>query len=289
MQGFINNAIESWIFIGPYLLAFFIIFSTLAYFMPCNKGQPLLHKGTIADLLYGLVIPLFSRYVNVIFLSLGFAIFFYGTPQDQLQDYVNNGHGPVRELPLWLQAAVVFLLSDILLYWTHRFFHTPRMWRWHAIHHSAKIVDWLTSYRFHPVNVWLSFTLVDTSMLLLGFSPAAIGVMGLFNMSYSFMVHANLNWTFGPFRYLIASPVFHRWHHTTQKEGLDKNFAPTFPLLDIMFGTFYMPEGKLPETYGVLGAEIPESFIGQLIWPFRKENQPKKRPGIKPKPEARIP
>ena len=67
--------------------------------------------------------------------------------------------------------------------------------------------------------------------------------------------------------------------------GKDMNPIVRNPFLE----TFYMPEGKLPKTYGVLGAEIPESFIGQLIWPFRKENQPKKRPGIKPKPEARIP
>ncbi len=110
-------------------------------------------------------------------------------------------------------------------------------------------------------------------MLLLGFSIASIAVLSLFNTIYSFMVHANLNWTFGPFRYLFASPVFHRWHHTTQKEGLDKNFAPTFPFLDVMFGTFYMPKGKLPEHYGIDGVDMSESFIKQLIWPFTQSNK----------------
>lgn len=278
MYEYVYNTLKSWEQLAFYLAGFFVLFSTLAYYMPCNKNQPVFHNGMVDDLLYGLLLPLVSQFVNIVFLALGFGIFFYNVPQEQLQDYVNNGHGYLRDLPLWLQASMVFMLSDILLYWTHRFFHTPTMWRWHAIHHSPKIVDWLTSYRFHPVNVWLSFTLVNVVMLLLGFSPASIAVMSGFNMAFSFMVHANLNWTFGPFRYVIASPVFHRWHHTTQKEGLDKNFAPTFPLLDIMFGTFYMPEGKLPETFGINGTEMPESFLRQLVWPFKKENQPKKGP-----------
>ena len=110
-------------------------------------------------------------------------------------------------------------------------------------------------------------------MLFLGFSPESVSVMATFNLIYSAMVHANLNWTFGPFKYLFASPVFHRWHHTSQIEGMDKNFAPTFPLLDIVFGTFYMPEGRLPESYGVPGSDIPEGFWGQMAWPFRQGNK----------------
>ena len=90
-------------------------------------------------------------------------------------------------------------------------------------------------------------------------------------MVYSAMVHANLNWTFGPFKYIFASPVFHRWHHTSLAEGRDKNFAPTFPLLDIVFGTFYMPENRLPEQYGVSGSKIPDGFISQMIWPFKNK------------------
>ena len=143
------------------------------------------------------------------------------------------------------------------------------MWKYHAIHHSSKHVEWHSTYRFHPVNIWLSFTLVDAVMVLLGLSMESIALFSTFNLLYSAMVHANLKWTFGPFKYVFASPVFHRWHHTMQEEVMDKNFAPTFPLLDIMFGTFYMPEGRVPEHFGVAGSDIPESFLGQMIWPFK--------------------
>jgi WD40 repeat protein len=64
--------------------------------------------------------------------------------------------------------------------------------------------------------------------------------------------------------------VFHRWHHTQQEEGLDKNFASTFPFLDVIFGTFYMPAGKLPEQFGNGDPDFPEGFWGQFLHPFRK-------------------
>jgi sterol desaturase/sphingolipid hydroxylase (fatty acid hydroxylase superfamily) len=101
----------------------------------------------------------------------------------------------------------------------------------------------------------------------MGFSPLVFVILGPINVLFSSLVHANLNWTYGPFRYVIASPVFHRWHHTSQEEGRDKNFAPTFPFLDVIFGTFYMPKGKLPETFGV-DDPVPDDFIGQLKYPF---------------------
>jgi sterol desaturase/sphingolipid hydroxylase (fatty acid hydroxylase superfamily) len=83
-------------------------------------------------------------------------------------------------------------------------------------------------------------------------------------------VHANLKWTLGPFRYVIAGPVFHRWHHTRAEQGGEKNFASTFPALDLIFGTFYMPKQTLPEAYGVADKAFPPGFGAQMIYPFRQ-------------------
>jgi sterol desaturase/sphingolipid hydroxylase (fatty acid hydroxylase superfamily) len=62
--------------------------------------------------------------------------------------------------------------------------------------------------------------------------------------------------------------VFHRWHHTAADRGGEKNFAATFPILDVIFGTFYMPAGQLPDNYGIGEREFPVSFPGQLVHPF---------------------
>ena len=69
---------------------------------------------------------------------------------------------------------------------------------------------------------------------------------------------------------MLATPVFHRWHHTALEEGGNTNFAGTFPLWDLLFGTFLMPAGKLPETYGKDEPAIPGEIAGQLAYPFRQ-------------------
>lgn len=271
MSEILTNILDSSLVMLAWLAGFFVSFAILERFMPCNPGQRHISRNLLTDTIYTLIVPILSRFVSIIYISFGLTVFFHGQSIDEAYAYLQHGYGPFSALPIWAQAAIVFLLSDIMLYWTHRLFHQQKMWRFHAIHHSSTPVSWHSTYRFHPVNIWLSFTLVDTLMLFLGFSPESVSLMATFNLIYSAMVHANLNWTFGPFKYLFASPVFHRWHHTSQIEGMDKNFAPTFPLLDIMFGTFYMPEGRLPESYGVPGSDIPESFIGQMIWPFKQK------------------
>jgi sterol desaturase/sphingolipid hydroxylase (fatty acid hydroxylase superfamily) len=107
-----------------------------------------------------------------------------------------------------------------------------------------------------------------------------------FNVFYSALVHANLNWTYGPLRFVFASPVFHRWHHTTQAEGLDKNFASTFPVLDVLFGTFYMPPGRLPEKFGCGDPEFPEDLLGQFFYPFAlKRSSPPEKSGAEEQPK----
>ena len=98
--------------------------------------------------------------------------------------------------------------------------------------------------------------------------PTCWSFLGPFTIAHSAFVHANLDWTLGPFKYVIATPVFHRWHHTAAERGGEKNFAATFPVLDLMFGTFYMPAGEKPDRYGIADREFPTSFGAQLLRPF---------------------
>ncbi len=179
--------------------------------------------------------------------------------------FFEHGHGALSRLPFWVQLAIYLVGTEFCLYWIHRTFHGKALWRYHAVHHASKDVEWISAARFHPVNLLLGTVLVDVGALLAGITPDIFLIMGPFNTITSAFVHANLDWTLGPFKYVIAGPVFHRWHHTL--EHGDKNFAGTFSLFDVMFGTFYMPEGALPQNYGIEGEEMPESFGEQMLYP----------------------
>jgi len=83
-------------------------------------------------------------------------------------------------------------------------------------------------------------------------------------------LHANVSWTFGPLGHVLASPAFHRRHHTKETAAIDKNFAGLLPVWDLLFGTFYLPKDRRPTEFGVHDDGVPDSFWGQLVYPFRK-------------------
>jgi sterol desaturase/sphingolipid hydroxylase (fatty acid hydroxylase superfamily) len=186
------------------------------------------------------------------------------------KEAIAAGFGPLVQLPLWLQAILILVVGDFIGYWSHRWFHSRRLWKFHAIHHSSTELDWLSSVRLHPVNEVGSRILQAIPFVLLGFSPKAVAAYVPFLTFYAILIHANVSWGFGPLRYVIATPLFHRWHHTSEDEALDKNFAGLLPLWDILFGTLYLPEGKRPTHFGTHDHSVPESFLGQLAYPFRK-------------------
>jgi WD40 repeat protein/sterol desaturase/sphingolipid hydroxylase (fatty acid hydroxylase superfamily) len=261
----------SWLNTLGWLAGLALAFGVMARLMPCNPGmywwKDLRAVGT--DFMYWFVVPLFLRVGRTLMLIAGVVLLFGGRAPQFL---------PVQDRPLWQQCLAILLIQDVMLYGIHRAFHSRPAWKFHAIHHSPTVLDWMSTSRTHPVNHLLEFALADVVVLLMGFAPAALVALVPFNMIYSAMVHANLNWTFGPLRYVFASPVFHRWHHTTREEGLDKNFASTFSFLDLIFGTFHMPPGRLPEQFGTGDPDFPEDFWGQFVHPFRKKNPQPSRP-----------
>jgi sterol desaturase/sphingolipid hydroxylase (fatty acid hydroxylase superfamily) len=236
----------------------------------CNPGRTWWRNpGLFTDACYFLVFRFIAPYMRVALLITGAVLLTGSTTREDISDYLEYGSGPLSDLPFWGQLPIYVVGSDFMLYWTHRIFHRRTLWRYHAIHHSAKDVDWTTAYRFHPVNLLFGSLLVGAIMLFVGISPTVALFMVPFDTATAYFVHANLNWTLGPLRYVVATPIFHRWHHTSPSEGGNANFAPLFPLWDILFGTFYMPEGKVPAHYGVDDPMFPQGFLSQLTYPFK--------------------
>jgi sterol desaturase/sphingolipid hydroxylase (fatty acid hydroxylase superfamily) len=176
-------------------------------------------------------------------------------------------------LPLWGRMTAAMVVGEIGFYWGHRWSHEiPLLWRFHAIHHSARHINFLVNTRAHPVD--LVFTRLCGLLLLqacglasaVGGHPTLVPALVLFIGSlWSFFIHANVRWRLGPFEELIASPAFHHWHHTLDDHN-DHNFAPMLPFMDRLFGTFYLPK-IWPSAYGI-NTPMPEALIDQLLEPF---------------------
>ena len=247
------------------------VFTALSYFWACNPGYVWWRKRELlTDLMYWFFVPLITRMVRISLLIFGAGVLFNMHTPEELIAFYDHGHCPLSQLPFTAQLVLFMVVSDFLLYWNHRFFHGPTMWKYHAIHHSSEDVDWISAARFHPVNLFIGTVAVDVILLLAGISPDVMVWLGPFTIFHSAFVHANLNWTLGPFKYVIATPVFHRWHHTSLEQGGNTNFAGTFPIWDLLFGTFRMPKGKLPVTYGADDPVMPQGFPEQMAYPFRQ-------------------
>ncbi len=170
--------------------------------------------------------------------------------------------------PLWLQLICLPIAADLGFYVAHRLFHTvPWLWQFHAVHHSVEEMDWLAASRIHFVDLALTKTVSLLPVSMLGFGVEALSIHGLIYLGQTYVEHANVRLTLGPLRWLIAGPEFHHWHHANVREAYDKNFAGQLPFLDVLFGTAYMPRGRMPEVYGI-NDRVPHTYLAQLLYPF---------------------
>jgi sterol desaturase/sphingolipid hydroxylase (fatty acid hydroxylase superfamily) len=173
----------------------------------------------------------------------------------------------VALLPWLLQLLLAIVIADIAEYLVHLALHkVPFLWRFHAVHHSSKALDWIAGSRSHFLDDTLvrGFILVP---LMLGFSQSIIVAYLIFVTLHATWTHCNFSPNAKWLEKCLVMPRYHHWHHSSQKEAIDRNFAIHFPWIDKIFGTCYFPE-DWPESYGLDGQEISKSFFRQTIDPF---------------------
>jgi sterol desaturase/sphingolipid hydroxylase (fatty acid hydroxylase superfamily) len=253
------------------LLAFValcVFFWALHLLFPAIKSQRFVRNGFWTDCCYWLWAATVNRAQGPLAVGLLSALggWVAGVDFATLRD----GYGPLAAQPIALQIIEVFLIGDFLNYWEHRLRHSPLVWRFHAVHHSPRELDWLSAKRVHPIDNLVPLFLRTTPILLSGFAALPVALYLAASGYWPIVCHANLNWTLGPFSRVVVSPVFHRWHHTKSAEGNDKNFGGLFPFWDMLFGTFYLPAGRTPKAFG-LDDSMPDDFLGQMMAPFRTQ------------------
>ena len=205
-------------------------------------------------------------------LIIGFAAALIATAANRLVPL------PTYHISIWTRMAATLVVGEFGFYWGHRWSHEiPLLWRFHAIHHSATQVDWLTSSRGHPVDILFTrlcgFVLISVTGLARPDTNShfvAVSLLLIFTTIWGFFIHSNVRWRLGWLEALIATPAFHRWHHTAD-EHRDHNYASTLPIYDRLFGTLYLPKRTAPPAFGI-DTPMPTDLAGQMLSPLSADS-----------------
>lgn len=240
-----------------------LLFVPIERFIPRWAGQPLFRDEWREDLFYYFVSSMMVQILT--FLSLW--------PSQQIVAHTSWQEFKlmVSAQPIILQFIEIMFLTDLLQYWVHRGFHKfPALWRFHAVHHSAKTMDWMAGARMHFIEILILRGLTVIPMMVLGFSEIAVQAYILAVYLYSTFIHGNIGWSPRSLSGVLVTPRYHHWHHGIEREAIDVNFAIHFPVLDKVFGTYHMPEDRWPSGYGIKGHPVPKGYLRQFLYPFKK-------------------
>jgi sterol desaturase/sphingolipid hydroxylase (fatty acid hydroxylase superfamily) len=250
-----------WFLLDLFLMA--LIYVPLERLWPQYPEQGTFRPQWTLDVVYFL-----STHLPIQILS--FLVLFPATEATRFLAVPSLAH-VIAQLPWLLQLLLAISVADFAEWTVHFALHkVPFLWRFHSIHHSSKALDWIAGSRSHFFDDTLvrGFILVP---LMLGFSQNIILAYLVFVTLHATWTHCNFRPNIPWLEKFLVMPRYHHWHHSSQKEAIDKNFAIHFPWVDKLLGTSYCPP-HWPERYGLNGEEIPRGFIRQTYEPFFKKN-----------------
>jgi len=244
------------------LLGSTLIFIFIEKLIPHRKSQAVLRPQWQGDLNHFFVNHLLVGIVLLItnvFIHQTFAWAVY----EDVQIFI-------AEMPFLLQLFSIVLVADIAQYVMHRLYHeVPVLWRFHSVHHSAKHMDWLAGSRQHILELIVTRTMVLTPIFLLGYSKQVIDLYVIIVGLQAVFNHANVQLKFGWLKYIIVTPQFHHWHHSSDDAAIDRNYAAHFAFLDYLLGTAVKSQPQWPDEYGVVGDYVPNGMYKQQLFPFK--------------------
>jgi sterol desaturase/sphingolipid hydroxylase (fatty acid hydroxylase superfamily) len=184
--------------------------------------------------------------------------------------------GTIHSANPWVMVAgytlvplLALFVYDVGYYVFHRLQHSvPFLWRYHAVHHSIEELNCFNSYH-HVSEYFFRIPLLTIPVnLLFAISEPQVVVTATIVSALGKLTHANTRVGYGPFRFLVTEPRFHRVHHSLEERHWNCNFAFYFPVLDMLFRTAYWPaKDEYPRT-GVDYLPEPRS-LGAFLLPPR--------------------
>jgi sterol desaturase/sphingolipid hydroxylase (fatty acid hydroxylase superfamily) len=178
-----------------------------------------------------------------------------------------------RHWPIWAQLLAKIAIGDFFRYWLHRAAHIwSPLWRLHAVHHQPEKLYTTNVFRFHPAEKALQFLSDTLPFLLVGVGADVLAFYFVFYAMSGLFQHSNCDVRLGWLNYVVSGPEVHRWHHSEQIVESNANYAHSFVIWDLIFGTYFRPKGAVVARLGLLEHDYPRRFAGQLWAPFRSRS-----------------
>ncbi|HSZ71834.1 MAG TPA: sterol desaturase family protein, partial [Cytophagaceae bacterium] len=192
--------------------------------------------------------------------------------------YSEHHTGFFSHSPILLSTIAFLLVFEFFQYWYHRLSHTSKgklgkfLWRVHLAHHLPDKVYVMMHAVFNPVNAFITATIIQIPLILLGISPEAVLAATLLIDLQSLISHFNVNVKAGWLNYIFIGTETHRYHHSANKNEA-QNYGNTLAIWDIIFGTFYYRPNEVPEKLGVGNPQAyptSENLLEVISLPFKK-------------------
>jgi sterol desaturase/sphingolipid hydroxylase (fatty acid hydroxylase superfamily) len=152
-----------------------------------------------------------------------------------------------------------FVAYDFGRFVAHSLLHDiPVLWEFHKVHHSAEMLNPMTAFRAHPVDLavmaWVPA--LTTGIATWAFNRVAevpvsvYSFLGLHVLIFAFNLigilrHSHVWLHYGPSwgKWLI-SPAHHQLHHSCEPEHIGANRGFELAIWDRLYGTLFVPGAK---------------------------------------------
>ena len=259
-----------------WLIGISLIVWTLEVIIPWRKNQKVIRKDFWLDGFYMFFnFFIFSLVAYNAISMVGVELFndFLG-----LFGIINVVAIEIKTWPVLLQFVLMFVIADFIQWNVHRMLHrVPWMWEFHKVHHSVKEMGFAAHLRFHWMETIIYKSALYLPLTMIGFGISDLFYLHLFTILIGHLNHANVDWDYGPLKYVFNNPRMHLWHHARElptERPYGMNYGISLSLWDYLFMTDYVPHNKGDIALGFHeDDDFPQDFVRQVTYPWRKNKK----------------
>ena len=142
---------------------------------------------------------------------------------------------------LLFSTILILFLHDTYFYWTHRFMHHKKIYKYiHKVHHQSTNPTPFTSYSFHPLETMLEALITPILAFLLPINYYQF--IGFLIFQLIFNIYGHLGYEIFPKRFhktaigkWISTSIAHNMHH----QYFNGNYGLYFLFWDRLMGTIH--------------------------------------------------